>query len=180
MGVTTASLAISTFLCNYYSLSVAYIEFNPTKEIHLLNPDSDKKRFSYKGIEIFSSITLSTIDEILIQDYAFFVLDFGLLNTYTVTEFKRCSLKLCICSLLPWKSQQLSGTLLLLEQEYKNYQREVMFLESTENNKENPKCVSSRCGIKVSPLPILSNPFQITSNEFMFFKSLLERKNISR
>ena len=162
--------------CRY---SVAYVELNATNQIFLLNNRKSNGTFSKIGIDFFQNITLATLSDVLSHDYDFFVLDFGVLNQFTINEFKRCNLQLAICPLSPWKRNIFDEFVNMLKDNYTNYQKQITFLGNNKI-KENLTQIHHVYKINILSLPFLSNPFQITSEDFDFFKRVLERNNISQ
>lgn len=80
---------------------------------------------------------------------------------------------------MPWKRNVFDEFVNMLKDNYKNYQKQITFLGNNKT-KENLTQIHHVYKINILSLPFLSNPFQITSEDFDFFKRVLERNNISR
>lgn len=171
-------IAISNYISNKCRHSVAYIELNSTKQISVLNKRNTAGTFTKIGIDFFPSITLSKLTDILSQNYDFFIIDFGILNQFTINEYRRCNTQLAICPVSPWKRNIFDEFINMFKEKYTNYQTQIYFLGN--NNKENLNKIHRVYKINILPLPFLPNPFQITSEEFDFFKRIIERNNISQ
>lgn len=175
MGTTSLSLSISNYLCNKHLKSVAYIELNTTNEIHLLNPKLKhmKEKFQFMGIDFFPNVTLLDISDILNLKYQYFILDFGVLNTYTAKEFNRCQARIAICDHAKWKKNLIEDFL---------HNKEIWNNSSWDNLILTGKMNKNQCrhfrlehGRNIIPIPTIPNPFQLTSEVFDFFEQLLKR-----
>ena len=167
IGSTCLSIALANYLCNKKKASTAYVELNSTKEIQCMFGRSNSLTFSKVGIDIYPSMTLSSLSKLFNKHYDCLVIDFGVLNLYTFTEFMRCTDRLAIATDAPWKKSQLDAFLL----EFKN---------NNINVKEDIKLLGNLSTKKVKPfhqtIPYFENPFQLTSDSFGFFEEILERK----
>ena len=172
--MTNFSIALCNFLQNKCRHNVAFIELNATNQIRLLNLNTNNYTFRKNYINFFPNSTLNNLQDILKQDYDFFILDFGVLNQYTINEYARCHMQLAICPLSSWKKTVLEEFLETLCDKYINYQTHITFL-GYERIKENLTRIHRTYKIDILPLPFLPNPFQITSEDFDFFNNLLER-----
>ena len=68
-------------------MKTAYIELNTHNHICALAHNSKKPSFLYKGIVFYPNTTVTSLPEILRKDYRYFILDMGVLTTYTANEF---------------------------------------------------------------------------------------------
>ena len=173
MGTTCLSLAISNYLCSKNLKSVAYIEVNSTDEIYQLNPKHIREKFKYMGIVFFPNVTISDLPEILNYKYEYFILDFGVLNSYTAKEFNRCKARLTICDHRDWKFEQIEAYL----------NNKLLWSEKLKDNliimgnisKSNCRKFRKEHGYDIMSIPAIPNQFQLTSEFFEFFEELLKR-----
>lgn len=125
------------------------------------------------GITFFPEITLSKLPEVLQLNYDYFVLDMGILNPYTAYEFTRCNLKLMVGDLSPWKKEKTLKSLEQILQKTNIHQEQVIFL----GNPMIKESISSRYvkGFsKIMTVPYISNPFHLSSKDFVFYEHLLK------
>ncbi len=172
IGVTHISLALSNFLCNKLGKKTAYIELNATNQICSLAPGTGNTSFTYIGIHVFPCTTFTSLPEILRMEFDYFILDMGVLNTYTAKEFFKFEKQFLVCSLSKWKQKQ---TLAKLEQLLKeNYiQSGCLVVLSTSNIKESHIPISNRLHLKIGSIPFISNPFQLHPEFFTFLQKLI-------
>ena len=172
-GTTSVSLALSHFLCNKQKKKTAYIELNASDEIRFIKGKKQKEPFSYMRIALFPNVTLSSLPTILQMDFEYFILDMGVLNTYTAEQFSHCHKQFIVGSLNSWKRQK---TLEKLENLIKNkmiYQDTVTFIRiSTE--KKSTLSPFSKPFNKIVDAPYIPNPFQISFDSFGFYETLLK------
>jgi hypothetical protein len=169
------SLALANFLCGKQGRKVAYIELNTTHQIESLSPGTGTKPFSHKGIRVYPHTTITSLPELLGQDFDVFLLDMGVLNTYTAKEFIRCDRQFLLCSLNSWKQEH---TCQKLEALLKNipFTHKTIIIGNCEK-KESTLLLSDGTRLKVIPAPFLPNPFQLHSELFPFFGKILGKEN---
>ena len=170
LGTTHISLTLANFICSKQGMKTAYIEFNGTNQISSLNKNQGQKSFSYKGIDFFPNTTVTSLAEILHEDYSYFILDMGVLNTYTIQEFLRCDKPFLVCSQSKWRSTQLEKNLekLFQNQTYPNQMTVIANLSEKESSFSPffPGC-------RQVSFPYLTNPFQITPRHFRAISQIL-------
>lgn len=151
-------------------MKTAYIELNTTNQIRNLSRNSDKPSFRYKGIVFYPNTTVTSLPEILHEDYRYFVLDMGVLNTYTTNEFLRCDKPFLVCSPREWRYSQIEEK---TEKLFKNLQNQNcirVLLNLCE--KESKSFVFSRNCERIS-FPYIENPFQIEPSHFHVISRIL-------
>lgn len=132
------------------------------------------KKFSYYGIDIFPCVTVTSLSEILGLNYDFFVLDMGVLNTYTMKEFSKCELRFIVCSLSKWKRHTTKERLeKLLHQTYMD-QVQVTVLNNLSMVKS-AFSIHSTFTMPMISFPFIPNPFQLKPEMFYVFHQILER-----
>lgn len=144
-------------------MKTAYIELNTHNHICALAHNSKKPSFLYKGIVFYPNTTVTSLPEILRKDYRYFILDMGVITTYTTNEFLRCDKPFLICSASKWrKSQQKKRTENLLK------------------NQSNKNCITLIMNLKYEEsysdfsFPYILNPFQLEPKHFRAISLLLK------
>lgn len=172
VGTTNFSLCLANYFRNKCLESTCYVEFNSTKQICELNGGISKK-FSYKGIDFFPDEKLHNLPNLLNLHYSYYVLDFGVCNSYNVSEFERCTDKFAVCNLSPWKIQQFNSFIKKYENVSINFDN--LHILGNPAISQYDKALQRKIHYDIEPVPFFPNPFQITSENFSFFNKLLER-----
>lgn len=174
MGVTCISLALSNFLRNKLGKKTAYIELNATNQIRALSPKKDTSFFSYLKIDFFPCTTITSLPEILQLNYDYFILDMGVLNTYTAKEFSKCEKQFLVCSLCKWKYHQTKEKIVKLLQQTNIHQENVIILD---NMREKKSIFNTFFFLSMNRIliPFIPNPFQLEPSLFKVFHQILER-----
>jgi hypothetical protein len=151
-------------------MKTAYIELNTTRQISTLSNKTEKLSFRYKGIVFYPNTPVTALTEILQKDYRYFILDIGVLNTYTTTDFLRCDKSFLICSPSKWRSTQLEEkTQQLFQNQQQNCIQLIMNLtEKGSNFTFFPKSQN------LHYFPYLSNPFHLEPKHFRAISLLTE------
>lgn len=105
------------------------------------------------------------------QDFNFFVFDFGSEYKLQKEEFLRCTYKIVIGSLIPWKKQIYYNFIELLKKDW-GINDQYLFLSLYRNKRENKRCHCDY-GITMELMPYIADPFQIETQHFQFFYKLL-------
>ena len=153
-------------------MKTAYIELNTSNQINNLVKNQGNKAFCYKGIDFFPNTTVTSLPEILQKKYRYFILDIGILNTYTTKEFLRCDKQFLIGSPSKWKRPEIEEKIELL---FSNLAKQncftvIMNLSEKESN------LSIFPRYKMVSFPFIANPFQIETRHFHAISQILERK----
>lgn len=172
-GVTHLSLTLANFICNKMGMKTAYVELNTTNQISALSKAQGNQIFSYKGIDFFPNISVTSLTNVLNYDYSYFILDMGVLNTYTIKEFFRCDKQFLICSPSKWKLPFAKEKIETLFKNH-NVQNHVTVIMNLSEKTSTFSIFSilHRC---VS-FTYLENPFQIKPSHFHVISQILERK----
>ena len=172
-GTTSVSLALSHFLCNKQKKKTAYIELNSSDEIRFIKGKKQKEKFSHMGIALFPNATLSSLPAILQMDFEYFILDMGVLNTYTAEQFSHCHKQFIVGSLNSWKKEKTLEKIELLRKNKMIDQDMVTFIRVS-NEKESTFSFFSKPFSKIVDAPYIPNPFQISFDSFGFYETLLK------
>ena len=155
----------------------AYIELNTTNQISTLHKKRVPKPCSYLGITIFPCVTVTSLSGILALNYECFVLDIGVLNTYTIKDFLKCDQRFIVCSLSRWKIEKTREKLEELFQLNNINTVHVTVLSNLMAEKEKFKFLNfSDCSFPIISFPYIPNPFQLEPVVFHLFYQILERK----
>lgn len=124
------------------------------------------------GIAIFPHQTFNSLPKILCMDFEYFVLDMGVLNTYSAKEFAKCEKQFLICSLSRWKRNLSVEKIKKLLNTCYIHQKNVTILGNCKE-KRSTLSISNKEPFKVIPIPFLPDPFQIDTEFFSFFREIL-------
>lgn len=171
MGSTHIALTLANYLSSKLGMKTAYIELNASNQISCLSKAPEKKMFSYRGISFFPNATPASLADILNGNYRYFVIDVGVLNTYTTKEFFRCDKQFLICSSSKWRLPYEKEKLETLLKNNKN-QNHVTVILNLCNQKSEASCLPyiHRC----ITYPFHQNPFQLEPKEFNAIYQILE------
>ena len=151
-------------------MKTAYIELNTTNQISALSHKTDKLSFRYKGIVFYPNTPVTSLTEILQKDYRYFIIDVGVLNTYTTTDFLRCDKSLLIGSLSKWRASQFEEkTKKLFQYQQQNCIQLVMNL----SEKESTFTIFSEDWERLA-FPYIPNPFHLEPKHFRAISLLLK------
>ena len=146
---------------------VAYVELNTTNQICTLTRNRKNAPFSYIGIRIFPCITVTSLSEILALDFDYFVLDMGILNTYTSKEFFKCNKRFIVSSLCKWKKEYHLEKMKSLHSKSNQTEKDVTIICNLCTKKSSPSMIS---------FPFIENPFHLKPSVFHAFYQILERQ----
>ena len=151
-------------------MKTAYIELNPTNQIHWLSQKQDISSFTYKGVVFYPNTSVTSLPEILHEDFRYFVLDMGVLTTYTVPEFLRCDKSFLVCSPSKWRCSQIEEK---IDQLFQNQQQNCFSLiMNLQKNESTFSIFSKNC--KQLYFPYIQNPFHLESQHFLAISLLLK------
>lgn len=173
-GTTCVALAFANFLCSKQGMKTAYIELNTTNQICSLHPNTKKTPFSFMGITIYPSLKATSLWDVLRMDYDYFILDMGVLNAYTATEFSKCHQQFLVCNFSEWKYKY---TIEKVEQFFQNTKlsQDCVTVLSNFGIKKSTLSTFFNCHLKLCTFPFIQNPFQLEPIVFKHFTKLLER-----
>lgn len=168
-GTTCVCLAFANYLCNKMGMKTAYIELNTTNQINSLSSKDSEHPFVYMGIHIFPSTKVTSLKDILSKDFDYFILDMGILTTYTAVEFSKCQKQFLVCNFCEWKKRTTQKKIQDLFQNT-NLEREKLILLKTFASKSTGPLLSE---MHFKTFPPISNPFQLPVNLFSDLNNLL-------
>ncbi len=161
---------LANYVCSKLGMKTAYIEFNTSNQIRTICQKKEKPFFTYKGIVFYPDTNVTSLSEILHKDYQYFILDMGVLNTYTIREFLRCDKPFLICSPSKWRRSQSKEH---LENLFKNlhYQHCKVIMNLCEKESNFSPLLESCEHI---PFPFFQNPFQLETKCFHAIYQILK------
>lgn len=153
-------------------MRTAYVELNASNQICSLAPGTGNDAFSYMGITMFPCITLTSLPELLRMDYDYFILDMGVLNTYSAREFIKCEKQFLVCSLSKWRKKRTLEKLEKLQIDF-THNRKILRILGCGSEKESNLSLSKGPTFKTVPIPFIPNPFHLPLELFSFFRKIL-------
>lgn len=170
LGTTHIALTLANYLCSKLGMKTAYIELNPTNQIHSLSPKQETPSFMYKGVVFYPNTTVTSLPEILHEDFRYFVLDMGVLTTYTIPEFLRCDKPFLVCSPSKWRCSQIEEK---IDQLFYNQQQNCFSLIMNLSEKRSTFSIfSKKC--EQHYFPYIQNPFHLEPQHFLSMSLLLK------
>ena len=151
-------------------MKTAYVELNPSNHICTLSSVQRKPSFLYKGVVFYPNTTVTSLPEVLHNDYRYFVLDMGVLTTHTTAEFLRCDKSFLVCSPSIWRRSFIKEKIqLLFHQQQQNCITLIMNL--TENRTTFTNFFND---YEQLYFPYISNPFHLEPHNFRVLSLLLK------
>lgn len=138
-------------------MKTAYVELNTTNQISALSHKKGTLSFRYMGIVFYPNTPVTALTEILQKDYRYFVLDIGVLNTYTTTDFLRCDKSFLVCSPSKWRRSQSTENFKKLFENF-HYQHCKVIMNLCEKESDFSP-ISNAC--EHIPFPYFQNPFRL-------------------
>lgn len=172
VGTTCISLALSNYICSKLGKRTAYIELNTTNQICCLSSKKETGNFSYMGITFFPAMRIASLPEILNMDFDYFILDMGVLNAYTAREFVKCEKQFLVCSLCEWK-KHISLKKMEVFIKKNNINQEHVTVLGNMIIKGSKITISSEITCRFHTLPVVENPFQLSTTDFTVYNRLL-------
>ena len=148
------------------------MELNTSDEIRFIKGGTHKDVFYHMGIALFPNVSPSSLSDILDMDFEYFILDMGVLNTYTIEQFSHCQKQFIVGSLNSWKRQKTLEKISTLTKNTMIHQDKVIFIRAPEE-KESNFSLFSKPFAKIVDAPYIANPFHISFNSFGFYEILL-------
>lgn len=173
-GTTCVCLAFANFLCNKLGMKTAYIELNTTNQIRSLSQKNVTNSFCYFGIHMYPSTKVTSLNEILNRDFDCFILDMGVLTSYTAMEFSKCHKQFLVCDFSPWKKHLSLSKLKDLFQNSSINRENIMLLKTFENKSTGLLDLKKN----TQAFPLLTNPFHLSVTEFSDLTQLLLKDTI--
>ena len=146
---------------------------NASHEICALSREADKSApFRHQGIIYYPGLTTRKMSEIMNLRYKYYILDFGVLTEHTLPEFKRCDHRVVITNVSMWKSAKLERFAKQLHKN--NIPWNTLKTVGRDGTKSDYARLHADFGIQVEPMPVLKDPFRITSGCFHFFEEIMK------
>jgi hypothetical protein len=171
IGTTHFALALSNFLCSKFRKRTAYVELNRSNQIHA-------EMFRFMDIVCYPRAIAEDLSRILAERYTYVILDLGVLTPDTSRDFYRCDLKFIIGSVSPWNTDRFLEVLESLLY-HANVSQEHILIMGNLGSKENLKAFERLSRLPVCAIPVLPNPFQLTTANCTFFQEMLAKYGIN-
>lgn len=178
IGVTHFSLTLSNYLCSKHRKRTAYVEMNGTNQIVSLAKDVHARQFQFMDIVCYPLAIEEDLPHILSEHFSFIVLDLGVLSEKTHWNFYKCDTKFVIGSVSPWKAAIYYHMLETLLYNV-NLQKDHVMVMGNLGIKENKKDFAHMYGLAVKEIPVISNPFQLTTANCAFLQETLATNGIN-
>ncbi len=172
--MTHFCIALCNVLHGRYLSRTAYFEVNASHAIAALSTKKDPTiPFSHQGVSYYPGVMLRQLPEWLRLPHKYKILDFGVLNAYTFPEFMRCDYHVVFTNVSIWKTGQLEQFIEEIKKTNtgKDKKTNIHFLCTGDLKKDRDR-IRRAYGIRVIPVPFLSNPFQVSSKHFGFFEQI--------
>jgi hypothetical protein len=177
IGTTHFSLSLANYLCSSYRKRTAYVELNGSGQICLIAKNADAYRFSYMDIVCYPSAVSEDLSRILSEHFSYIILDLGVLTFETGRDFYRCDLKFIIGSVSPWKAGRYYEALESLLYNTNMGQDHIVILGNL-GTKEAISLFRRFYHLPVCAIPVIQNPFQLTTANCTFFQKMLANHGI--
>ena len=148
---------LANYVCSKLGMKTAYVELNTTNQIHSICQKKEKPSFTYKGIVFYPNTSVTSLSELLHKDYQYFILDMGVLNTYTMHEFLHCNKSFLVCSPSKWRRSQSTENFKKLFENF-HYQHCKVIMNLCEKESDFSP-ISNAC--EHIPFPYFQNPFRL-------------------
>ena len=166
-------IALSNFLHSRYLSRTAYLEVNGSHEIGTLSRENDPSApFRHQGVIYYPELTIRRMSEILSLNYKYYILDFGMLTTHTLPEFKHCDHRVVLTNVNTWKSLQINQFAQQLQKN--NIPWDTVKTIGMGGIKNDYVRLYRDYRIRAVPMPVLKDPFHITSGCFRFFEEIMK------
>ena len=151
-------------------MKTAYVELNTSNQIRMLSQVHRKPSFLYKGVVFYPNTTVTSLPEILRKDYRYFILDMGVLTSYSAAEFLRCDKSFLVCSPSIWRCSQIKEKIeILFHEQQKNCLSLIMNLTEKKST-----FTYSFDDYEQLYFPYISNPFHLEPHNFHVLSLLLK------
>ena len=164
VGVTHLALSLSNFLVIEQGKRVMLADFSAGRELGHV-PVTPKK-CAY-GVTYAVDWDIKRMPQLMNEAFDFLILDFGSDWQNNREEFLRCSKKIVLGSLQPWKKEQYDRRMQELEKEtgFEHWDYCALFGE-----KEEKKYFMQTYHLTLRLVPFFENPYRLGKKEFLFLQ----------
>lgn len=174
VGLTTFAISFANYLSSYERKRVCYVEMGTDRNVITMESDETvlfekTVGFSMKGLDFFPNATNDDISCIRKRDYDAIVIDAGVMSVESIPGNGFDNL-FVLGSLRPWKKASYYSFV----NEMQNNNLDI--LQGTFYGslllKDEKKEFDKKFSIAIKELPLLKNPFHLSSNDINFMKEV--------
>ena len=183
LGVTHLCIALANYLASKKRKKTACLELSNSSAFSQLREygmpallpvkTSAHRSFQIYDVDYYPNVQKAELPALINTGYEVLILDFGLLHTDCLDELYRCDKKFILCSVAPWKQQDMFSRLTLYPQIKK---MEYLFYMIAYGTRQDVCEIAKKLAVSRNQLhavPFLQNPFHIEQEQFSFFEKLL-------
>ena len=169
LGVTHLSIAMANYMAGYLKANVALVEFGERGTLAALFEEADEEVY-LDGVTYFPNVLAQDLGYIYNMDFDYVILDLGRDSRSAREELLRCTDKLIVGSLCPWRKKRYYEFIKQIQEHMGNLER-FTFLALFEDKIEIKRCRRT-FGVRVQHIPYIANPFYVKEKEVPFLHSL--------
>ena len=170
VGTTFLSMALADYFAEYKRKRTALLEAGGQHQLQSLCPR--EKVFSVGKVSVYPHVHSEEVPQLCNGKQEITILDLG--NDYTKVrlDFLRCSRKIVIGSMTPWKKNAYMRLMDQIQQEenYKQWLRSVILF----GKKEEIRTIMAKYKVVASTMPYMEQPYPVGKKEMLFFRRLAE------
>jgi hypothetical protein len=173
VGGTHFSIMLANYLVHVRGMRVAIGEYNEHNDFsrisyELVGKGFDNGCFSYCDIDFYQEIDSEQLAYIMNQGYGAIILDLAYGYRNSLCEFMRSNVKIVVCGMDLWKIESLRS---FIDTVGKGILRDVCCISLTYNKLRAAQLVRDY-SIRVKDIPYEMDPFSITSQNLLWFKTV--------
>lgn len=153
---------------------MAYVELNNSHDIHSIEPHKPASMFRRSGMDFFPDTSTLQLTDILQKKYQVFVLDMGTVTPGNLRQFTQCDLRIVIFGCAPWKQRALENWLSQYQTLINIHPETTLFLGNL--GERDDELTRRLQPFSFFPVPLITNPFQLTASEWPIFENMLKEK----
>ena len=171
MGVTHLSIALADYTSHWLHARTAVVEYGERDTLAGLSATGVAENFRRDGVDYFPAATSRDLGFIYNMNYEYIIQDLGCDSRSAREELMRCSRKLVVGSLCPWRKRAYYDYIQRLLKNMGNSDI-FTFLALFEDKIEIKKCRRA-CKVQVKSIPFMEDPFCVSKRETSFLHSLV-------
>lgn len=170
VGTTFLSMALADYFAEYKRKGTTLLEAGGQRQLGSLCPK--EQVFSVGKVCVYPHVQSEEIPQLCNKEQEITILDLG--NDYKKVrlDFLRCSRKILIGSMAPWKKSEYFRVMDQIQQEenYKQWLRSVILF----GKKEEVRTIMAKYKVVASRMPYMQQPYPSGKEEENFFRRLAE------
>ena len=136
-------------------------------------PGKKSDVFTYMGVDFFPDASFRDLQQIEQLHYDHCILDYGVLSSGSFPEYIRSSSKIAVGMVSEWNLNQYYRFMMSLQKQIMD-QKHLLFLGNLGPQKQ-IRTLKRKTDGNLMSFPYLTDPFQLTSDQWGIFKELLGR-----